>query len=120
MYEAIKNLFKEEYDIHGLAHITGGGFTNLRRLKKGVGYDIYDLPEAPEIFKLIYQQNVPLKEMYKVFNMGIGFVVIAKAEEAKDIIKELNENDAEAFEIGKVISEDKIKIKTFEDTEIEY
>ena len=51
-------LFKEEYDIHGLAHITGGGFTNLRRLKKGVGYDIYDLPEAPEIFKLIYQQRI--------------------------------------------------------------
>ncbi len=116
----IVDLFNTDFEIHGLAHITGGGFTNLQRLKKGIGFEINNLPEPQEIFKLIYQQNVPLKEMYKVFNMGIGFVVIAKAEEAKDIIKELNENDAEAFEIGKVISEDKIKIKTFEDTEIEY
>jgi phosphoribosylformylglycinamidine cyclo-ligase len=57
--------------------------------------------------------------MYKVFNMGIGFVVIAKEEEADDIIKELSQ-DVEAYKIGKVISEDKIKIKTFEDNEIEY
>ena len=33
-------LFRENYEINGLAHITGGGFTNLRRLKKGVGYNI--------------------------------------------------------------------------------
>ena len=75
-------LFEKEYDINGLAHITGGGFTNLRRLKKGVGYDITTLPEVPEIFKLIYQQNVDIKEMYKVFNMGVGFCVIASPEEA--------------------------------------
>ena len=63
-------LFEKEYNINGLAHITGGGFTNLRRLKKGVGYEITNLPEVPEIFKLIYEQNVDIKEMYKVFNMG--------------------------------------------------
>jgi phosphoribosylformylglycinamidine cyclo-ligase len=115
----IVNLFNKNYNLHGLAHITGGGFTNLQRLKKGIGFEIDNLPEPQEIFKLIYQQNVPLKEMYKVFNMGIGFVVIAKEEEADDIIKELSQ-DVEAYKIGKVISEDKIKIKTFEDNEIEY
>ena len=115
----IVNLFKKDFNIHGLAHITGGGFTNLQRLKKGIGFEINNLPEPQEIFKLIYEQNVPLKEMYKVFNMGIGFVIIAKEEEADKIIEEVSK-DVEAYKIGKVISEDKIKIKTFENTNIEY
>lgn len=112
-------LFKEEYGIHGLAHITGGGFTNLRRLKKGVGYNIYDLPEAPEIFKLIYQQNVPLEEMYKVFNMGVGFVVITSENEAEKIMKTLKEY-CNCQIIGKVTDDEKITVKTFEGSEVTY
>ena len=112
-------LFKEEYDIHGLAHITGGGFTNLRRLKKGVGYDIYDLPEAPEIFKLIYQQNVPLEEMYKVFNMGIGFVVITNENEAEKIMETLKDY-CNCQIIDKVTDDEKITVKTFEGSEVTY
>ena len=112
-------LFKEEYEIHGLAHITGGGFTNLRRLKKGVGYNIYDLPEAPEIFKLIYQQNVPLEEMYKVFNMGVGFVVITSENEAEKIMKTLKEY-CNCQIIGKVTDDEKITVKTFEGSEVTY
>ena len=112
-------LFEKEYDIHGLAHITGGGFTNLRRLKKGVGYNINDLPEAPEIFKLIYQQNVPLEEMYKVFNMGIGFVVITNENEAEKIIKTLKEY-CNCQIIGKVTDDEKITVKTFEGSEVTY
>lgn len=112
-------LFKEEYEIYGLAHITGGGFTNLRRLKKGVGYNIYDLPEAPEIFKLIYQQNVPLEEMYKVFNMGVGFVVITSENEAEKIMKTLKEY-CNCQIIGKVTDDEKITVKTFEGSEVTY
>jgi phosphoribosylformylglycinamidine cyclo-ligase len=112
-------LFEKEYNINGLAHITGGGFTNLRRLKKGVGYDINDLPEVPEIFKLIYEQNVDIKEMYKVFNMGVGFCVIASPEEADAVVEALNEN-IEAQIVGTVTAEEKITVKTFEGTVIEY
>lgn len=112
-------LFDKEYEIHGLAHITGGGFTNLRRLKKGVGYDINNLPETPEIFKLIYQQNVPLEEMYKVFNMGIGFVVITNKNEAEKIIGTLNEY-CNCQIIGEVTDNEKITVKTFEGSEVTY
>ena len=115
----IIKLLKKDYNIHGLAHITGGGFTNLQRLKPGIGFNINNLPEPQELFKFIKEQNVSLKEMYKVFNMGIGFVIIAKKEEAEDIIKELS-NDIEAYKIGEVISEDKIIIKTYTDEIIEY
>ncbi|MGN0093665.1 MAG: phosphoribosylformylglycinamidine cyclo-ligase [Methanobrevibacter sp.] len=115
----IVDLLKSDFNIKGLAHITGGGFTNLNRLKDGVGYNINNLPEPQDIFKLIYQQDVPIEEMYRVFNMGIGFVVIASADDADAILERLNES-VEAYKIGNVISEEKIIIKTFEDTEIEY
>ncbi len=115
----IVNLLKGNYNIKGLAHITGGGFTNLKRLKEGVGFKIDNLPEPQDIFKFIYSQDVPIEEMYRVFNMGIGFVVISSKEDSEKILNELNKTE-EAYEIGQVISEDKITIKTFEHTEIEY
>ena len=115
----IVSLFKKDYDIHGLAHITGGGFTNLRRLKKSVGYEINSLPEVPEIFKLIYAQDVDLKEMYKVFNMGVGFVVITTNEDAGKIMETLSES-CNCQIIGKVIDDEKIIIETFEGKKIEY
>lgn len=118
--EAIVNLLKNNLDIKGLAHITGGGFNNLKRLNKKVGFDIYNLPEPQEIFKLIYDQNVSLEEMYKVFNMGIGFVVITKEDDAERVLDTLNKY-CKSYNIGKVTSNsNEVKIKTFENTEIVY
>lgn len=116
----IVNLLKENLDIKGLAHITGGGFNNLKRLNKNIGFDIYGLPEPQDIFKLIYDQNVSLEEMYKVFNMGIGFVVIVSQEDSEKVLNTLNKY-CEAYNIGRVTSKsNEVKIKTFEDTEIVY
>ncbi|MCL2114639.1 MAG: phosphoribosylformylglycinamidine cyclo-ligase [Methanobrevibacter sp.] len=117
----IINLLKNHnFNIKGLVHITGGGFNNLKRLKKDVGFEIENLPEPHEIFKLIYKQNVALEEMYTVFNMGIGFVVIVNEEESQEVINILSK-DCNAYKIGKVNSnKGKIKIKTFENVEIEY
>ncbi|WP_297983002.1 phosphoribosylformylglycinamidine cyclo-ligase [uncultured Methanobrevibacter sp.] len=117
--KAIVELLKEDFNIKGLAHMTGGGVNNLSRLKKGIGFEIDNYPEPQEIFKLIYNQGVPLEEMYKVFNMGIGFCVIASPDEAEAVVEALNKN-IEAYIVGKVIDEEKITVKTFEGTEIEY
>lgn len=118
--EPIINLLKHDLNIKGLVHITGGGFNNLKRLKKDVGFEIENLPEPQEIFKLIYSQDVSLKEMYKVFNMGIGFVIIASKEESEKIMNILSKT-CNPHKIGKVNSkEGSLKIKTFEDIEIEY
>jgi phosphoribosylformylglycinamidine cyclo-ligase len=84
-----------------------------------VGYDINDLPEVPEIFKLIYEQNVDIKEMYKVFNMGVGFVVICDETEADKIMETLKEY-CNCQIIGKVTDDEKITVKAFDDTVIEY
>ena len=99
--------------------MTGGGVNNLSRLKKGIGFEITDYPEPQDIFKLIYEQGVPLEEMYKVFNMGIGFCVIASPEEADAVVEALNKH-IDTYKVGKVISDEKIVVKTFEGTEITY
>ncbi|MCS7129813.1 MAG: phosphoribosylformylglycinamidine cyclo-ligase [Archaeoglobaceae archaeon] len=70
--EIIKNC-----EVHGLAHITGGAFRKLKRLRKDVKY-VIDSPLKPqEIFKFIQKLgNVDELEMYRTFNMGMGFLVI--------------------------------------------
>jgi phosphoribosylformylglycinamidine cyclo-ligase len=116
----IINLLKNNFNIKGLVHITGGGFNNLKRLKKDVGFEIENLPEPHEIFKLIYKQNVDLKEMYRVFNMSIGFIVIVNEEESQEILDTLSK-DCNAYKIGRVNSnKGEVKIKTFEDIKIKY
>jgi phosphoribosylformylglycinamidine cyclo-ligase len=112
----IIELLKTDVEVHGLAHITGGGFTNLKRLKKGTGYDIEKLPEPMAVFQAMHSLGVPLKEMYRVFNMGIGFVVIVKAEDAKRTINIIEKHN-NAYIIGKVKEDpkEKVSIKTFQE-----
>jgi phosphoribosylformylglycinamidine cyclo-ligase len=111
----IIELLNTDVEVHGLAHITGGGFTNLKRLKKGTGYDIETLPEPKPIFQAMHSLGVPLEEMYRVFNMGIGFVVIIKAEDEEKTIK-IIEKYNQAYKIGnaKKDPQEKVTIKTFQ------
>ncbi len=80
---AVLALLRSEIDVHGLAHITGGGLCNLLRIGTGVGYSIEDpLPVLP-VFELIAAcGGVPAAEMWEVFNMGCGFVVTVAAAAA--------------------------------------
>jgi phosphoribosylformylglycinamidine cyclo-ligase len=118
--KAIVDLLKTNLEIKGLAHITGSGFNNLKRLNKKVGFEIDNLPEPQAIFKLIYGQNVPLDEMYKVFNMGIGFVVIVSEKDCNNVLNHLK-NHSNPYKIGKVTSKKgEIIIKTFTNETIKY
>lgn len=63
-------------EVHGLANITGGGLLNLPRVNSGFGYDI-DNPLKPQpIFDQIQSTGISESEMYKTFNMGMGFTAI--------------------------------------------
>ena len=63
--------------VKALVHITSDGFLNLARVKAPVGFEIDALPPAPPIFDLIkHHGNVPVTEMYEVYNMGIGFCIV--------------------------------------------
>lgn len=113
--KTVIDLLNLDIDIHGLVHITGGGVLNLKRLKKGIGYEINNLPEPYPVFKSIYSAGVPLKEMYRVFNMNIGFVVIVNEKDAQKAMNIINEHK-KAFKIGyaKEDFEEMITIKAFD------
>ncbi len=81
----------ENCKVHGMAHITGGGLLNILRVKD-IRY-VIEYPMKPQwIFDEIKERgNVSIGEMYRTFNMGMGFAVIAPEEcenEIKEIIKD--------------------------------
>ena len=90
-----------ECDIHGLAHITGGSFTKLLRLKK-TGYVLDNLPEPPEIFQIIENEDVEKEEMYKTFNMGVGFCLIAPEDEEEQIFEIFKKHRLHSRQIGQI------------------
>ncbi len=72
------------FDIHGLAHITGSGLMKLHRITK-YGFDMTDPLEPQPIFKFLQEEgNVEDVEMYKTFNMGMGFAVVLPKSEAEE------------------------------------
>ncbi len=110
----------DNVEVHGLAHITGGGFTNLKRLKKGMSYHIDSLPALPPIFDFISSQGVEIEEMYRVFNMGVGFAVILSSEYYHEALK-IIEKYYPCQVIGKVVedSQENVALKTFQGNWIE-
>ncbi len=95
-------------EILGMAHITGGGLTdNIPRvLPPGLGVRIDTATwEQPPIFTLMQRLgDVAWPEMYRTFNMGVGFVIIVHPEESDEICKKLAELGEKCFIMGSVIS----------------
>ncbi len=82
---AVLELLRSGIPVHGLAHITGGGLTNLPRLSATVGWAIEAPLPVPAVFDLIRARGeIPDEEMWEVFNMGCGFVAVVPAERAAD------------------------------------
>ena len=94
------------FDIHGMVHITGGGFyENIpRAIPEGLAVTVdADAWEVPAIFRLLQEWgNVDWKEMYRTFNMGIGMVIIVSPEEADHIETHLQEAGEAVYRIGHV------------------
>ncbi|KAJ1412970.1 PurM-like, C-terminal domain [Sesbania bispinosa] len=93
--------------IKGIAHVTGGGFTdNIPRVfPEGLGALIYkDSWEVPTVFKWLQEAGkIEDSEMRRTFNMGIGMVLVVSQEAANRILE--NRSDTEkAYRIGEVIN----------------
>jgi len=115
----IMELLKSDVTVHGLAHITGGGFNNLKRLNQDVGYYIDDLPQPNPVFESIFSLGVPLEEMYRVFNMGIGMVVIVPEEDSQNALNIIKKH-VQAHIIGNVTGKpETVTLMTLEDTLID-
>jgi phosphoribosylformylglycinamidine cyclo-ligase len=107
----VMKLLAEGVDIKGMVHITGGGFyDNIPRvLPEGAGCKIDPSTfKLPEIYKFILEKSgVAPKELYRVFNMGVGFIIAVEKEEADKIIKLLDD----AAVIGCVTSTGEVEIE---------
>lgn len=97
----------KEVDVHGVAHITGGGFDeNIPRiLKEGQGVEIEEGSwEILPVFGLLEKYGkIPHREMFNIFNMGIGMVLAVKPEDAPRVLEILTEKGEKASVIGKIV-----------------
>lgn len=93
-------------DVHGVAHITGGGFDeNIPRvLHDGQGLEIHEGSwEILPVFRLLEQWGgIPHREMFNIFNMGIGMVLVLDAAEADKAVGILESAGEKASVIGRV------------------
>jgi phosphoribosylformylglycinamidine cyclo-ligase len=84
----------QEYQVHGLVNITGGGLRNLLRMKKGLKYIIDDPVTPAPIFKVIQEMgDVEDKEMYQTLNMSMGFMIVLPENEAADLVERYKNAD---------------------------
>jgi phosphoribosylformylglycinamidine cyclo-ligase len=108
--EVIKNV-----DVHAICHITGGGFDeNIPRVvhdDQGILINEGTWPILP-IFKYLEKTgNIPHREMFNVFNMGIGMMIIVKPSDADKVIKILEEKGEKAYKIGEITNQKGVVIK---------
>jgi len=104
----VMDLLKERVPVKALVNITSDGFLNLTRVKPAVSFEIRGLPDEQPIFKLIQETgDVTSPEMYHVFNMGIGFCIVAPNDRAvlSDIHSVIRGHNGESFEIGHVFDD---------------
>ncbi|GAB4169433.1 MAG: phosphoribosylformylglycinamidine cyclo-ligase [Wenzhouxiangellaceae bacterium] len=91
----------------GMAHITGGGLTEniVRVLPEGLGIEI-DTGSwtVPEVFDWLARTGgIDAAEMRRTFNLGIGFVLITRAEQSRAVLEHLARNGEQARIIGRVV-----------------
>ena len=105
IYSKTVNALKD-FNIHGMAHITGGGiFENLPRiLPEGLQVEINEKAwDVPPIFTMIQKiGHVEDREMHRTFNMGIGYVIIAAEKDANDILEVIRQQGEKGWIIGQV------------------
>ncbi len=101
-------------DVHGVAHITGGGFDeNIPRiLKEGQGIEVKEGSwEILPVFRMLEKYGkIAHREMFNIFNMGIGMVLAVDAAEADKAIEILKSHGERASVIGRVTDKEGVVI----------
>jgi phosphoribosylformylglycinamidine cyclo-ligase len=102
---AVEALWDRDVRPHGLAHITSDGLANLCRLNDGVRFQVDALPKPQPIFELIRSVgSVEDAEMYRVFNMGTGFVAVVTKDDEERSLDAIRAAGYDAMVIGSVVS----------------
>ncbi|MEI6092577.1 MAG: phosphoribosylformylglycinamidine cyclo-ligase [bacterium] len=113
--KSVLDMVDSGFNIKAMCHVTGGGITeNLPRVladRFSAQIELKNINVLP-IFKLIAKLgNVETEEMMRVFNMGVGFIMVLPAQEADKAINKLaSEHSLKASVIGKIIDDGKNKV----------
>ena len=100
----------EKVNVKGISHITGGGFyENIpRSIPKGLSAKVdKSAVKVLPIFELIQKTgNIPERDMYNTYNMGVGMSIVVPADEVELSLSILKENDIDAYVIGEIVEGD--------------
>ena len=100
----------EKVDVKGISHITGGGFyENIpRSIPKGLCAEIDKASiRVLPIFDLLAKTgNIPERDMYNTYNMGVGMSIVVPAQQVEEALSILAANGETAYVIGKIIESD--------------
>jgi len=104
----------EKVNVKGISHITGGGFyENIpRSIPDGLCAKIdKSKVKVLPIFDVIAQWgNIPERDMYNTYNMGVGMSIVVPAEEVETSLAALKDNGIDAYVIGEIIASDSEKV----------
>lgn len=107
IYVRIIKTLLEKFNINGMCHITGGGFyENIPRVLPNDLKAVINTKKinTPKIFKFLEEKgNLSKGELYNVFNMGIGFMLIVEEENQYEIIKELEKLGEKPVVLGEIV-----------------
>mgnify|MGYP001345212687 CR=1 FL=1 len=93
-----------EDDLHAIAHITGGGLSNLLRLHGNLGWHISNpLPPQPEFAWAMAHGGIDAREMHRTFNMGCGMIIAVSSNSATSVTDWLSERLSGCSIIGEVV-----------------
>ena len=82
----VMNLINQ-VNVHGIAHITGGGLDNISRINDNFQYVIDNPLPVPSVFDWLQEKgSIEIKEMYRTFNMGMGMIIIVSKDVAKESV----------------------------------
>ena len=96
-----------QVEVHGMCHVTGGGLLNFLRISD-LGFSIENPLEVPEILQWIAEKGqLSENELYRTFNMGMGFAFIVAPENAEKLISLIPGAKA----VGHVIEEHKVLLR---------
>lgn len=97
----ILEMLKKGVNIHYMTHISGSSFMKVKRAKKELSYVIENLPKPPEIMTYLAKiGRISAYELYKTWNMGVGFVIFTPESEVESIKKICKKYDVQPQILG--------------------
>jgi phosphoribosylformylglycinamidine cyclo-ligase len=104
-------MIEEGLPVRALYHITGDGLLNLNRGERPLGFDLEWLPQPQPIFDLIARcGSVDAAELYRVFNMGVGFCIVVPESAVERVTAVAKEHSINAWRLGTVIDDERKRV----------